>query len=93
MTEYSVEVIAGDTASITSVTGAATLEVTIDNVMKIGTVNEISSVEVIIPGPVVVGAGGINDPAPLEAHRVSLTPHPHYDDLPSLQLTFENGLI
>lgn len=29
----------------------------------------------------------------LETHVASETPHPQYDDLPSLALTFENGLI
>jgi hypothetical protein len=29
----------------------------------------------------------------LEAHRISATPHPAYDDMQSLTLLFENGLI
>ena len=29
----------------------------------------------------------------LEAHITSLTPHPAYDEIPSLTLLFENGLI
>lgn len=31
--------------------------------------------------------------ASLEAHENSETPHPAYDDIPSLTLLFENGLI
>lgn len=27
------------------------------------------------------------------AHEVDTTPHPAYDDLPSLRLLFENGLV
>lgn len=30
---------------------------------------------------------------PLEQHVSSATPHPEYDDLPSLSLLFENGLL
>lgn len=29
----------------------------------------------------------------VNSHRADLTPHPAYDDLPSLNLLFENGLI
>lgn len=29
----------------------------------------------------------------IEAHRVNATPHPAYDDIASLTLLFENGLI
>jgi hypothetical protein len=29
----------------------------------------------------------------IEAHVASATPHPAYDDLPSLNLLFENGLV
>lgn len=31
--------------------------------------------------------------ASLVAHINSTSPHPHYDDLPSLTLLFENGII
>lgn len=37
------------------------------------------------------GTGGITDEQ-LLLHRNSLTPHPAYDDLPSLALLFENGI-
>lgn len=36
--------------------------------------------------------GGIN-PVLLDEHIESLEPHPVYDDLPSMTLLFENGLI
>ena len=36
--------------------------------------------------------GGASDEAVL-AHINAMTPHPIYDDLPSLTLLFENGLI
>jgi len=32
-------------------------------------------------------------PDALAAHVASPTPHPEYDDLPSFELLFENGLI
>lgn len=31
--------------------------------------------------------------ADLEAHVQSATPHPHYDDMPSLTLLFKNRLV
>lgn len=41
-----------------------------------------------IQGP--PGAGGA---AAVAAHEADETPHPAYDDLPSLTILFENGLI
>lgn len=38
-----------------------------------------------------LGSGG--DDVALAAHVASLTPHPAYDDIPSLVLRFENGLV
>lgn len=35
----------------------------------------------------------IDGNAAVEAHIESQTPHPAYDDLPSMSLLFENGLI
>lgn len=44
------------------------------------------------PGPPGAdGSGG--DSTALQAHIDSPTPHPAYDDLPSLSLLFENGLV
>lgn len=37
--------------------------------------------------------GITGDPAALEAHIASATPHPAYDDIPSLTILFENGLV
>lgn len=45
------------------------------------------------PGTPGGGEGGGVTPADLTAHINSTTPHPHYDDLPSLALLFENGLV
>jgi hypothetical protein len=47
-------------------------------------------VEIADAGP---GPGGGIDSADLTAHIVDSTPHPAYDDLPSLTLLFQNGLI
>jgi hypothetical protein len=39
------------------------------------------------------GPAGESGTVALETHIDSATPHPVYDDLPSLNLLFENGLI
>lgn len=39
------------------------------------------------------GPAGESGTEALETHIDSATPHPVYDDLPSLTLQFENGLI
>lgn len=53
-----------------------------------------------IPVPAALFAIGGNDGVPasyvddaMTAHIIDPTPHPAYDDLPSLRLLFENGLI
>lgn len=59
----------------------------------IGKVNVIGGV----PGPPgkdgVDGLNGGINPVLLNEHVVDLDPHPAYDDLPSMTLLFENGLI
>lgn len=53
--------------------------------------------DVVVPGIKVMG--GVAGPAgqdtsdAIEAHIQDPTPHPAYDDLPSITLLFENGLI
>jgi hypothetical protein len=37
--------------------------------------------------------GGSGEPGDLAAHVADTTPHPVYDDMPSLSLLFQNGLI
>lgn len=55
----------------------------------------IVEVNTTIPGP--RGPQGVpgdaNDGGALATHIVDTTPHPAYDDLPSLTLLFENGLV
>lgn len=53
-----------------------------------------------VPGPAGIGAPGppgptgpAGDAAAITTHITDPTPHPTYDDLPSLALIFENGLI
>ena len=65
--------------------------------VEASTVTE-SVVEVATPGPIgppgpegPVGPAG--DVVGLEDHIQDVTPHPTYDDIPSLTLLFENGLI
>lgn len=60
-------------------------------------VNPVSgAVTLELSGPVgprgVAGIGEGGGPAALETHRVSATPHPVYDNMPSLSIIFENGL-
>lgn len=61
-----------------------------------------SVVEVVGPGDgvVTVPSGGLDQAfvqdvvdTSLAVHVADETPHPAYDDLPSLRLLFENGLI
>lgn len=40
-----------------------------------------------------IGGGGDGDPQTLVNHINSSTPHPVYDDLPSLVLIYENGKV
>lgn len=44
-----------------------------------------------VPGP--AGQDGESDSGLVTVHIADTTPHPAYDDLPSLTLLFENGLI
>jgi hypothetical protein len=55
----------------------------------------IVEVNTAIPGPVGPRgpAGDANDGGALATHIADETPHPAYDDLPSLRLLFENGLV
>lgn len=41
----------------------------------------------------ITGGGGGPSSGELAAHVADTTPHPAYDDLPSLTLLFQNGLI
>jgi hypothetical protein len=52
-------------------------------------------VNTAIPGPPGPRgpAGDANDGGALADHIIDDTPHPKYDDLPSLTLLFENGLV
>ena len=51
------------------------------------------------PSSVVLGTSGPQGPrgesglSAIAAHIADETPHPSYDDLPSLGLVFENGLV
>lgn len=56
---------------------------------------DITAVEVITIDTGSVGASSPSDPPgdDLTTHVQDTTPHPAYDDLPSLVLLFENGLI
>jgi hypothetical protein len=49
-------------------------------------------VNAAIPGPPGPPGSG-NDGGLLATHIADETPHPAYDDLPSLKLLFENGLV
>lgn len=53
------------------------------------TVNQAPVQVVEVSGIAISGDGA----RALESHVNSPTPHPHYDDLPSLKLLFENGII
>lgn len=44
-----------------------------------------------VPGP--QGVPGISTAGLVDAHIADATPHPAYDDLQSLTLLFENGLV
>lgn len=44
-----------------------------------------------VPGP--PGADGESDSGLMALHILDPTPHPPYDDQPSLTLIFENGLV
>jgi len=44
-----------------------------------------------VPGP--PGANGASADGAVALHIADTTPHPAYDDLPSMVLLFENGLV
>lgn len=44
-----------------------------------------------VPGP--PGTPGASTASLINDHIIDTTPHPAYDDLPSLTLLFENGLV
>lgn len=47
-----------------------------------------------VQGPVgPIGPAGADGTAAVIEHIADVTPHPAYDDLPSLTLQFENGLV
>lgn len=64
-------------------------------VVKVKTVPEVRVVKVEVPGiqgePGESGDGGALNL--LNQHIASAAPHPEYDDLPSLTLLFENGIV
>lgn len=62
-----------------------------DQVTAIGDIPVVVSVMGGIPGP--KGDDGESDSGLMALHILDPTPHPPYDDMPSLTLIFENGLI
>lgn len=80
----------GGVPAIVEVVTSATEVVTIDRVETVVEVTAPPPVVVEVSGqPLVTGLGT----AALVSHVNSPNPHPTYDDLPSLALIFENGII
>lgn len=81
---------AGGVPATVEVVASPVEVVTVDRVETVVEVTAVPSVVVEVSGqPLVTGLGT----AALVSHVNSLTPHPTYDDLPSLALIFENGII
>lgn len=81
---------AGDIPAVVEVLASPVEVVTVDRVETVVEVTAAAPVVVEVSGqPLVTGLGT----AALVSHVNSLTPHPVYDDLPSLALLFENGII
>ena len=86
-----VEVVAGTAGVTVEMTTASVIEVhnTPVTVTVAGSAPQVIEVFGGPRGPQGEPGAGTAD---LIAHIVDLTPHPAYDDLPSLRLLFENGL-
>lgn len=62
MSDYEVEVIAGDEATVTlSTTSTSDVEVALDTVAVTGTIPDIGTVEITFPGPVMVGFDSVQN--------------------------------
>jgi len=59
---------------------------------KVTVINGKPAGVVIVPAVARPAAAGPVDGGALAAHIADTTPHPEYDDLPSLTLLLENGL-
>lgn len=93
-----IEVLASTTVVEAAGDAPATIEV-VGSPVEVVTVDRADTVlEVVAPQPVVIEVSGqplvaASDTAALVAHVNSATPHPVYDDMPSLALIFQNGLV
>lgn len=78
-------------SSVLEVTETKTTVSILETVVQVSVEETNSSILLGSSGP--QGPKGDLDTAAINAHIANATPHPAYDDTPSLSLVFENGLV